>query len=127
MNCFNHQDVPAVCSCGTCAKGLCQNCMQPCSGKFVCSNPCDENWEKLAKMNERALKIYGLDKPGSKSRTTGSRFAMFYISAGLPFLAYGIYDLFFNTWQWQSGALFSVLGLVFTVFGYKTYKDGIKL
>ena len=127
MNCFNHQDVPAVCACGTCAKGLCQNCMQPCSGKFICSNVCAENWEKLAKMNEKALKIYGLDKLENKPKTIGARAGLFNISLGLPFLAYGIYDLFFNTWQWQSGALLSVLGLVLTIFGYKTYKDGVSL
>ncbi len=130
MNCFNHQDITAVCSCGTCAKGLCQNCMQPCSGKFACSKDCAENWDKLAKMNEKALKIYGLDKPGNKPSKMGSRAALFNISLGLLFLGFGIYDFFYGAGSYGLGSysgLLSAIGLASIVYGYKTYKDGIRL
>lgn len=127
MNCFNHQDIPAVCSCGSCAKGLCQNCMQACCGKFVCSNDCAENWEKLDKMNKKALKIYGLDEPGSKPRKFGASAALFNIVTGLIFFGYGVYDFFLGIglYGFSAFSIFaSALGLASITYGYKTYKDG---
>lgn len=127
MNCFNHQDIPAVCSCGICAKGLCQNCMQPCSGKFVCSEACAENWEKLNKMNKRALEIYGLDKPGNKPRKLGAHAALFNIVTGVIFLGYGVYDFFLGAGScgYEAFSAFaSALGLASIAYGYKIYKDG---
>lgn len=128
MNCFNHQSVPAVCSCGTCAKGLCQNCMQPCAGKFVCSEVCAENWEKLAKMNEKALKIYGLDKPG-KPKKLGMRTATLYLGIGIPAISYSIYEIVNHEFLLKEPVFWFLfaMGSIFTIFGYKTYKDGIRL
>ncbi len=128
MNCFNHQDIPAVCSCGTCAKGLCQNCMQPCSGKFFCSKVCAENWEKLSKMNDKALKIYGLDKPG-KARRLGLRTSILYLCIGIPALSYSVYEAVTHGFLLKEPIwwFLFILGSVFTTFGYKTYKDGIRL
>jgi hypothetical protein len=128
MNCFNHQNVPAVCSCGTCAKGLCQNCMQPCCGKFVCSETCGEYSEKITKMNEKALKIYGLDKPG-KPKRLGMRTAILYLGIGIPALVYSIYEIANHEFLLKEPAFWFLLamGSIFTTFGYKTYKDGIML
>lgn len=130
MNCFNHQDIPAVCSCGSCAKGLCRNCMQACCGKFVCSNDCAENWEKLDKMNKRALKIYGLDESGKKPKATIARPGFLHLALGLLFFGYGLYDFFLGLGSYgvSSYSCFSaIFGLIFLIYGYKTYKDGIKL
>ena len=128
MNCFNHQDIPAVCFCGTCAKGLCQNCMQPCTGKFACSEVCAEYLEKITKINEYALKIYGLDKP-DKPKKLGMHTAILYLGLGIPTLSYSIYELSTHEFLLKEPIFWFLftMGSIFTTFGYKTYKDGIRL
>ena len=125
MNCFTHQNIPAVCACGTCLKGLCQNCMQHSNDKFVCSQACAEYLEKITKLNKYAMSIYGIDK-NEGSRKLGFRTAMLHLALGVSFLGLGVYSLVhFSDWGLTCFAL--AAGLIFSVQGYKTYKRGLKL
>ena len=45
MNCFNHENVPAVGVCQACGKGLCRNCASETAKGLICAAPCTASRE----------------------------------------------------------------------------------
>ena len=125
MHCFAHQELPAVCACAFCLKGLCQHCMQPSDDRFVCSSACADQLAKITKINKYAMSIYGIDKPDGNHKI-GARTAILYLALGMTFLGYGAY-LGAHFSDWGIASFMSVAGLIFLIQGYKTYKRGLRL
>ena len=128
MQCFNHQDSPAVCACAVCFKGMCQNCMQPSAERFVCSPACDEYHQKISKINNASIKIYGFDKP-RKHRRLGFRTAIMYLCFGIPALFFSVYEAINHSYILETSSFWFLIfvGLAFTILGFRTYKHGIRL
>ena len=98
--------------------------MQPSEDKFVCSAGCAEQLQKITKLNKYAMSIYGLDKNGSYK--VGLRTAILHASIGATFLGLGLYSAM-NYVDWGITGFMSILGLIFILQGYKTYKRGLRL
>ena len=127
MNCFNHPHEAALCLCGNCCKGLCITCMRPSSGKFACSEECQEAINQACTLNQAAIKIYGLDK-NKGPRALGSRTSFIYLAFGFLFLGYGLYKWLFSSPDFSEISIFTLLlGAVFSFLGYRTYKGGLRL
>jgi len=125
MHCFNHQKTSAVCACGVCLKGLCKECMQPADDKFVCSLTCAQQLQKITKLNNYAMSVYGINKSGG-SQKVGMRTAMLHLTMGVTFLGFGAYTAV-DIGDWGLTFFTAMLGLIFVVQGYKTYKRGLRL
>lgn len=125
MHCFNHQKTSAVCACGVCLKGLCKECMQPADDKFVCSLTCAQQLQKITKLNNYAMSVYGINKSGGPQKV-GVRTAMLHFALGITFIGFGAYSaVHFGDWGLTCFA--SAVGLIFVVQAYKTYKRGLRL
>ncbi len=125
MKCFNHQKTSAVCACGVCFKGLCNDCMQPIDDKFVCSTVCAERLQKITKLNNYAMSVYGIDKSNG-SKKVGMRTAMLHFALGITFIGFGAYSAV-HFGDWGLTCFTAVSGLIFVVQAYKTYKRGLRL
>jgi hypothetical protein len=55
MNCFNHLEIRAVCSCSACDIKLCQDCMEAGTGKCINDQACAKRRKELSKITEEAL------------------------------------------------------------------------
>jgi hypothetical protein len=101
--------------------------MRPSSGKFACSEQCQETINQASSLNQAAIKIYGLDK-NQEPRALGSRTSFIYLAFGFLFLGYGLYEWLFSSPDFGKLSLFTVLlGAVFSFVGYRTYKVGLRL
>ena len=125
MHCFNHHESVAVCSCGTCFKGLCQNCMQSCADKFVCSQICAERLQKITKMNDIAISIYGVDK-NVKWQKPGLQSVIFDLAFAAVLLGYGIYSVLHYE-EWSMFYYMMPMSLVFISKGLWTYTKGLRV
>lgn len=128
MHCFNHQEIPAVCACASCFKGLCESCMQPSDRQFCCSESCNQRCQQITKLNDATLKIYRLDELGKPGKI-GFGQAILHLCIGVPFLGYSIFEVveYNSIWKTPFWWVMLIIGISFTIFGIKTYKDGPKL
>ncbi len=105
MNCFNHQDRPAVGTCKACSKGLCSECATDLGHGLACKGVHEEEVEGINMIISKSKDIYS-----SAPRNTMLA-PIFYIFMGLVFAGFGysskggVTDLPF------------VLGIGFLVFG----------
>ena len=125
MHCFNHQKTSAVCACGVCLKGLCDECMQPTDEKFVCSPACAQHLQKITRLNNYVMSVYGINKSGGPQKV-GMRTVMLHFALGLTFIGFGAYSAV-HFGDWGLTCFTAITGLIFVVQGYKTYKRGLRL
>lgn len=62
-NCLNHAKVPAVSTCETCSRPLCENCILEVAGSHYCSENCAtinlDKLERIALLNSRNIQSEG--------------------------------------------------------------------
>ena len=102
MNCFNHQDRPAVCICRSCAKALCPECLTELQNGNACTNSCEERVDLINQMIDNNNKIM------SAANTKGKGAAIFIIIMGAIFAGWGIFD---------KDVFCLCLGAVFLIYG----------
>ena len=88
MECFAHQDSPAVGICKSCGKAVCRSCTQDLGFAIACSKVCAEEAAALNEMNQRAKRIYGI---GAAPRKLPSGVIMWGLFA-VFFTGFGIYQ-----------------------------------
>ena len=71
MNCFNDSTTPAVGSCKSCHKGLCQDCATDTGKGLACRDTCETDVLEIWEMNERGKKIYGIGKYKTRMPSSG--------------------------------------------------------
>ncbi len=71
MNCYRHPASPAVGLCKSCYKALCSECAVDIGKGLACKNSCEENVRHQVEMSDRALKLYGIGAPRSRTRAAG--------------------------------------------------------
>jgi hypothetical protein len=99
--------------------------MQATDDKFVCSTVCAQRLQKITKLNNYAMSVYGIDK-SKGSQKVGVRTAMLHFALGITFIGFGAYSaVHFGDWGLTCFA--SAVGLIFVVQAYKTYKRGLRL
>ncbi len=50
MNCFNHQDKPAIGLCKSCLKGLCKDCLTELHNGLACKGSCEDRVNMINQM-----------------------------------------------------------------------------
>lgn len=105
MNCFYHQEVPAVGICKSCSKGLCAECASDLGHGIACKGKHEEKVEAVNMIIEKNTKVYG---SASKNSIISP---IFYLFMGFVFSGYGYFS--------KGGItdLPFVLGIGFLVFG----------
>lgn len=113
MNCYNHQNTPAVGICKHCNKGICPTCLTDLGDGIACTASCIEQVEMINALIERNKKTQSTII-GSRNSTGLLYIAMgvlmlivpilwfknldpFLIGMGVLCLAYGIYTLIKTT------------------------------
>jgi len=86
MNCFNHQDIPAVGLCKSCSKGLCADCAIDLDHGIACKNNHEEQDKALDMIITKNTKIYS-----SASKNTLIT-PVFYLFMGLVFSGFGYFS-----------------------------------
>ncbi len=105
MECFSHQNVPAVGLCKSCGKGVCRSCAIPVDRGLACSEQCRPVAEALSKLQVASINNVGL--------YLIQRFAQPLIA--LVFLVFGFYLLFnyksdaFTWFTLAAGAIFAMV------------------
>jgi hypothetical protein len=96
MNCFEHENSPALGTCKTCSKGICKLCARIEESGIFCSDKCAAAGASLHSMNQRALKIYGIGQSKTPLGTGVVIYAVmgavFLGVAAVPFLRFGTFD-----------------------------------
>jgi hypothetical protein len=85
MNCYNHQNVPAVAICKNCNKGLCPECLTEVENGIACTATCIEEVKSINALIKSNKTLTGRAK-GTYYRTIFIYFAMsllFFYSAFL--------------------------------------------
>ncbi len=57
MNCFNHQDKPAVGACKSCLKGLCKDCLTELPNGLACKGSCEDRVNMLNRMTDSNAQV----------------------------------------------------------------------
>jgi hypothetical protein len=120
MQCFHHIDTPSVCACNTCFKGLCQTCAAQFSTETysACSQNCKQSIEKIQKINQYAIQLYGITDTPTPQKA-GLKLGLMDMVIGLVFLAFGAYFLAsfepdaFSVFFISCGIIFMLKGLNF--------------
>lgn len=60
MQCFVHEDAPAVGACKVCVRAVCRSCARVATFALTCSDACEREAAELHEMNVRAKRIYGI-------------------------------------------------------------------
>lgn len=109
MNCYNHNEIPAVGICKHCNKGICPDCLSDTGDGLACKGHCLEEVNMINKLINHNKKVVK-GTPGNWTSSgilylvMGSIFILttvFYLrkidlflsAMGLLFMAYGIYVL----------------------------------
>jgi hypothetical protein len=71
MNCYRHQQSPAVGTCKTCCKGLCPECAADVGNGLACRGQCETKVGELNQMWERSARIYGIGTHKTRVPQTG--------------------------------------------------------
>ena len=87
MNCFSHQDSPAIGICKACQKAVCASCTIDTGRGLACSDDCREEVLALNLMTDRGKRIYGIGQSSRLPPTGVLLFAFF----GLIFSADSLY------------------------------------
>ncbi len=85
MNCFNHQDKPAVALCKSCGKALCGDCLAELSNGIACKGSCEDRVNLINRIINRNSQI--LTAARHQIRHSG----LFMLLAGIGFLAFAVF------------------------------------
>lgn len=58
MQCYNHDNVPAVAICLACGKALCKSCSHDAGGFIVCSDTCKSTLSKQRSLTEKEPRTF---------------------------------------------------------------------
>jgi nitrate reductase NapE component len=84
MNCYYHQDHPAVGICKSCNKGVCYECAADIRNGLACKNSCEAEVKALNDLLERSKNAY------QKTGKAYKRNALIHGLMGVAFLLWGI-------------------------------------
>ncbi len=117
MQCFVHDDQPAVGLCKSCQKGLCRKCAVDVGNGLACSGPCEEEVKNLNELKQREKAVY------KKTGAAYKRNAFIYAAVGLIFVIWGLGAGL--VWD-KAGMLIFMLpaGLVFLLGAFLTNRSG---
>jgi hypothetical protein len=114
MQCFNHNDIPAVAICLSCGKALCKSCCIDVADYIVCSDIC----------KSRVIKQMSIKEKGPRNYLFLSKLMIF---CGILFAIVGIYHLsIFDKYFLRSGifmCVMAILSFVFARYLKKSYKN----
>jgi hypothetical protein len=106
LQCYNHNDTPAVAICLSCGKALCKGCSVNAGDFLVCSDTCKSWISKQRSLREKESKNYLL-------------MSKFMASIGVVFGLIAIYHLFIADKIFSAlGIFLSALAAVNFVFAY---------
>jgi hypothetical protein len=99
--------------------------MQPVDDKFVCSPACAQRLQKITKLNNYAMSVYGINKSEGPQKV-GMRTGLLHFALGATFFGFGVYSVI-HIGDWGVACFTTLFGLIFVVQGYKTCKRGLRL
>ena len=114
MNCFSHQNEPAIGICKACQKAVCVSCAIDTGRGLACSAECENEVKALNMIVDKSKQIYSI---GTSSRLppTGVLMFMFF---GFIFTSVGLYQ-YIESGRPDFIALTMGLGfIVFSLFSY---------
>ena len=117
MNCYNHQDRPAVGICKNCNKGLCRDCAVDVGNGLACKDSCEEEVRAINDMTERGKTAY------HKASKAHNRNAIIYGLMGSVFLFWGILVAAFS--DDATAAFFLIpFGVIFLIGTFLSARSG---
>jgi hypothetical protein len=110
MNCFWHQDRPAVGVCTACGKGLCAECAVDLQRGTACKDKCEVEVRRLIDLRDFSLSQPNVQEKILKSSSRASyRAAIFQMVLGSIFVTWWLLDRRFT--------VLAILGALFLAFG----------
>ena len=118
MQCFTHQDAPAVAVCKACGRAVCRACARDLGFAVACSERCQAEATESQEMTTRAKRIYGL--AGAKKQLPLA--PLMWGLLALPFL-YLIVTTYLRSGaiEWFA-AIFVVICIVIAIVSYRRTK-----
>lgn len=115
MRCFYHHDAEAIAICKSCSRGLCADCAADVPPGTACINRCEKDVEAFNLVIQRSNNAY--QKTGKAYRRSGVAMLI----AGLVFLSAGLLSII--VYRDYDASFIAVLGLVFLLWAYFSYKS----
>lgn len=116
MKCFYHRETDAVALCKSCSRALCSDCAADVPPGTACRNRCEDDVAAFNMMIERSKTLR--QRTGAVYR----RSAIVMLIVGLLFFSVGVLPVIIRG-SWDSSFM-AVLGLVFLLWSYFSYKNG---
>ena len=118
MNCFRHQDQPAIAVCKNCGKAACADCANDTGQGIACSDACVVELQQHYQLDQRLKQSFGIGRKPPMPATVLT-YAMF----GIILLGVAIYLSY--TRPGFDFLTFSMSAVFFVMAGasYKRYRD----
>ena len=116
MNCYNHQNTPAVAICKNCSKGLCPECLTEVKNGIACTATCVDEVIAINALINNNKKAHG--------RVVGSynRSAFVYFSLSVLFLLTGSMYPDLRFYMLSAGGIFLLVAIL-TYWSTKKMKN----
>jgi len=116
MNCFKHQNTPAIAVCRNCFKGVCAECAIPFDDGIACSERCLEKAKTTAQVVANTV----LAQKGAR---VGRYIAPGIVSLiGILYLGWAVYCNELIGFSGAAGAIFLSAGIVLFMYNKKYFK-----
>ena len=116
MNCFRHEGTVAVGVCKTCGRAVGRCCAREAVSGISCSEACASEAAAIWKMNQKALRLYGIGEGKRANRLNHA--IMFWVLPGLAFVGFASISSILAGHIDSADAFGLVLGCVLLLAGF---------